>query len=474
MNSAISKPSNPMNPNHDQTLRPVVRKRIVTLPAIVMWPRPVTRVSEPAVSPTSKSAGPGTILGVLQARKLAIRQTWKSALRSRCQAPLGTATARLAFALALALWLGALPGLLAQAVPDKINYQGILLKGDGTPVPAVPTDIEFRIYGTAQGSDLLWGWTHRVTPDTNGTFNVVLSEGGARLENTPDVTLASVFTGTGSDSRYLELTVAGSTAIKPRQRFVAAPYAFLAHDVTAAHQDFSVNGTLTVGAAVNAASFAGSGAGLTGISTNNLVQQVVEALCPPGTIVAFAGASIPPGWLLCDGANVSRGQFRRLYDAIGTAWGNRTGGATNFDLPDLRGMFLRGVSGARSDRFADPEGGSREAANSGGNSANNVGTVQTNKPATHTHIWGQTTTGSDTQRTLQSWPSSTASSAVTILEPFYPNVAAEDTAITVAVWDWSLKVTTPSQTLFSKPDSLVWTSGESRPNNASVNYIIKY
>lgn len=107
-----------------------------------------------------------------------------------------------------------------------MNYQGLLLTGAGTPITA-PTDVEFRIWDSPSNTDgLKWGRSFRVTPDTNGVFNVVLSGEGTLLLNAPDVSLSSVFRGTNADMRYLELTVAGGTAIRPRQQFLTAPYSF--------------------------------------------------------------------------------------------------------------------------------------------------------------------------------------------------------------------------------------------------------
>jgi len=200
------------------------------------------------------------------------------------------ARARLQLVIALALWLGALPGLLAQAVPDRMNYQGILLQGDGTPVPAQPTDVEFRIWSSADAGTLLWGRTHRISPDTNGAFNVVLMEGGSPITagNPMYTSLREVFTNAGSDTLYLELTVKDSTPIRPRQRLVSAPYAFLAHNVTHARNDFTVVGTAT------ATKFEGYGT------------------IPIGGIIMWSGASVPTGWALCDGTQGTpdlRGRF---------------------------------------------------------------------------------------------------------------------------------------------------------------------
>jgi microcystin-dependent protein len=61
-----------------------------------------------------------------------------------------------------------------------------------------------------------------------------------------------------------------------------------------------------------------------------------------GSIVAYAGSSVPTGYLSCDGSAVSRSTYADLYSAIGTTWGAGDGSST-FNVPDLRAMFLRGT-----------------------------------------------------------------------------------------------------------------------------------
>ena len=65
-------------------------------------------------------------------------------------------------------------------------------------------------------------------------------------------------------------------------------------------------------------------------------------IMPSGSIIAFGGAAAPDaGWLLCDGSNVSRTTYARLFAAISTAYGTGDGGST-FGLPDLRDRVLLG------------------------------------------------------------------------------------------------------------------------------------
>lgn len=63
---------------------------------------------------------------------------------------------------------------------------------------------------------------------------------------------------------------------------------------------------------------------------------------PSGAVFHFAMNAAPAGYLVCNGAAVSRIAFAALFAAIGTLYGNGDG-STTFNLPDLRGEFLRGA-----------------------------------------------------------------------------------------------------------------------------------
>jgi len=63
---------------------------------------------------------------------------------------------------------------------------------------------------------------------------------------------------------------------------------------------------------------------------------------PIGTILSYAGAIVPSGYLACDGSLVSRTAYASLFQAIGTAYGAGDG-STTFALPDLRGRVSMGA-----------------------------------------------------------------------------------------------------------------------------------
>ena len=65
-------------------------------------------------------------------------------------------------------------------------------------------------------------------------------------------------------------------------------------------------------------------------------------LMPTGTILTFSSMTPPSGYLLCDGKSYSNSTYPNLFAVIGTAYGSTS--PSTFSVPDLRGMFLRGLA----------------------------------------------------------------------------------------------------------------------------------
>ncbi len=116
-------------------------------------------------------------------------------------------------------------------------------------------------------------------------------------------------------------------------------------------------------------------------------------LVPVGTVIAYAAPinavnPLPDGWLLCDGSPLRKTDYDRLYAAIGTAYGDGRDNDNNkvngfdFNLPDYRGYFLRGVD-AKSGH--DLEIGARVPQKNGGNSRDSVGSFQPEALRMHSH-----------------------------------------------------------------------------------------
>ena len=178
------------------------------------------------------------------------------------------------------------------------------------------------------------------------------------------------------------------------------------------------------------------------------VQNLQTAMVPPGTIVAFGGDTPPLGWLNCDGTSVEIADRPALSAAIGTTWGSSS--STSFNLPDLRGMFLRGVNGTRanisglSSTAPDPDATTRIP--SGQGNANAVGSIQGSAFASHTHA---------------------ASSSI----PAYNNAAGSNWGLN-GVYNQVAQPLGPVG--LSVTVSAAGSSSETRPVNVAVTYIIKY
>lgn len=76
------------------------------------------------------------------------------------------------------------------------------------------------------------------------------------------------------------------------------------------------------------------------------VIDLINNMQPAGEVAAFARNTAPEGWLVCNGQAVSRTTYARLFAAIGTTFGAGNG-STTFNVPDLRGEFIRGWDGGK-------------------------------------------------------------------------------------------------------------------------------
>jgi len=68
---------------------------------------------------------------------------------------------------------------------------------------------------------------------------------------------------------------------------------------------------------------------------NAIVDKLDTATPPTGTVVCFAGATAPAGWLLCNGASLLRSSYAALFAVISTTYGAADG--THFNVPNMIG-----------------------------------------------------------------------------------------------------------------------------------------
>lgn len=217
----------------------------------------------------------------------------------------------------------------ATALGAPVPYRGYLEK-DGAPVNGARTLI-FRIFDSeAEGATLVWEEAHPDVAIVGGRFSVLL---GATVALAP-----RHLTGDG----YLEVSVQEGTQdpvrLGGRQRLGAAPFA---------------------------------------------KQAEFPSDLPIGTILAYGGTSLPPGFLWCDGASVERTAYPELFAVIGTAFGAPD--AAHFNVPDFRGRFLRGQDQGAG---LDPDAATRTAMKPGGATGDAVGSVQGHMFARHNHDYG--------------------------------------------------------------------------------------
>lgn len=120
-------------------------------------------------------------------------------------------------------------------------------------------------------------------------------------------------------------------------------------------------------------------------------------IIPAGVIWEYGGATAPTGWLLCNGAAVSRMTYAALYNIIGTAYGSGDG-STTFNVPDRRdrvgvgagSSYSRGQTGGAVTATTSTDGSHNHTGNTGGT------TLTTAQIPSHQHT-GTTSTIGDHQ-----------------------------------------------------------------------------
>lgn len=227
----------------------------------------------------------------------------------------------------------------AQTSDKGYSFQGYAIDPDGKALGATAITVQFTI-SASTGTGGTYSETQALTTDAFGVFHAVIGKGSKVAGSDDFKTLDYTRSGTIYKLKVeVKKTSGGIYTTISESDFNAVPYA-----------------------------------------------RKAENGVPVGTIIAYAGlkSKIPEGWAICDGSQKdgSASDWKQLYDAIGNSWG---GSGTTFYLPDLRGMFLRGVNDGRTDGYRDPDAGSRAAFRTGANSGDAVGAVQGDGLRTHRH-----------------------------------------------------------------------------------------
>lgn len=284
------------------------------------------------------------------------------------------------------------------------NYQAVVRNSEGIALPDTLVNLRVSLYPGQHASTPTWVETHSVRTDFTGSIGITIGQGerdaSSLVETIDDINFAAIF-------YWMKIEILEGNAY---------------HSIIY----FQIPIVPVAKYALNASP------------------------CPTGTVLAFFGNDdmIPDGWLFCDGRQISRTEYAELYRVIGVNCGNGDG-STTFNLPDTRGMFLRGVSG---DSGNDPEAHLRVNEH-GGNTGNNVGSTQ---DFATPRIQGTIAANDLTDNVSQ--PTATG--------PYYTFWSGYRDAKNGA---------DGGNYGIGFDNSLVTnTSTESRPKNVYVNYIIKY
>ena len=193
-------------------------------------------------------------------------------------------------------------------------------------------------------------------------------------------------------------------------------------------------------------------------------MPLTDVILPPGVVFAFGGTAAPTGYLLCDGTAVSRTTYAALFTAIGVAHGSGDG-STTFNLPDYRGRFIRGRDAGQG---RDPDAAGRTTMASGGNSGDNVGSLQGHAFQTHTHTQNS---HSHVETACASGTASPGNSSVSRSANDSCGSPAGSNGASLVLS--TVGATATNQNALATGTFAQSSSNESRPVNANANFIIK-
>ena len=158
-------------------------------------------------------------------------------------------------------------------------------------------------------------------------------------------------------------------------------------------------------------------------------EWIRNNIAPAGSVMIWAGTTVPTGYLLCDGSAVSRTTYSDLFSAIGTTYGVGDGSST-FNLPNFQGRYLKqGTVGTY-----------------GSESLPNIKSNNTNRFIAYT--------------------SDTSSFNGALTDTFHQSIVANNTAAGLTGHVLSFDA--------SKSSSAYQNNAKVNPDNAEILYVIKY
>ena len=301
-------------------------------------------------------------------------------------------------------------GLMGQNSGKGFNFQAVARNSDGSIQSEQAVQLSISIYPTDEKTAVLYQENHTVNTDKFGVFSLVIGKGAYEA---------------GSASNFEEI-------------------------------DFSlVNAWLNVVLKEGGNDIEIAHAPLLSVPYAESAVQADNGM-PIGAIIPYAGAvadntdditvyGCKGTWRLCNGAEYDPLEFTSLQLVLNDAWGTNR-------LPDLRGTFLRGTNYTASDAYADPDVAARDRRGTDDNAGNEVGSFQSFAMQNVTGKLGDF--------------NSFANTPSLATNPFYHEWVSRTTGIGSGSSDtwYAIK--------FDLSRSAK-TSTETRPTNASVNFIIR-
>ncbi|MBN2010528.1 tail fiber protein [candidate division KSB1 bacterium] len=209
--------------------------------------------------------------------------------------------------------------LLAQ---HTFNVQGVLRGANGKAVPNGNYPLTFNLYTAATGGSSIWSEQHNSVTITNGVYSVELGS-------------VNDFSGVDFTRKYfLGLTVGSDPEMTPR-----LPLSSFNSAVIGADNVFPSSGSVGIGTT--------SPAENAKLDVNGRIKDQTGFIAPVGSIMIYAGATAPQGWLLCNGATYSRTTYSDLYNVIGTLYGDSN--SSNFKTPNLKGHVIVGLNSSETE-----------------------------------------------------------------------------------------------------------------------------
>ena len=182
--------------------------------------------------------------------------------------------------------------------------------------------------------------------------------------------------------------------------------------------------------------------------SGNLSFAALPQAVPTGSVHMMATTTVPSGYLKCNGQAVSRTTFAALFAVIGETWGEGDG-TTTFNVPEMRGEFVRGLDDGR-----------------GVDSGRNIKNHQGDQNRQHSHSTSVTSTVNDPGH-IHQVQYSNSDSGDGVIEESGTGLSGQEPTLSATTG------ITVNTTVTVQNDPSVQSQVEARPRNVAMLYVIK-